>query len=128
MVWDQGPRITWSLGFFKDDGQAIEEGLAVLVISEYFAAFNSPGHHMLQKAGKRLGVVGGAWCKVIVLLRKSSIDFFAVKKPCNGGRAAKLHYLTTSHIHSCLSTSFVPFSAPRATVTVKSGTGIDILI
>ncbi len=51
MIWDQGPRITLGLGLFQDSGQAIEEGLSVLVISEKLPPFNSPGHYMLEEAG-----------------------------------------------------------------------------
>jgi len=39
------------LGFFEDDGQAIEEGVAVLVVSEKLPPFNSPGHDVLKEAG-----------------------------------------------------------------------------
>ena len=51
MVRDQSPRITLSLHFFEDDGQAIEEGLAVFVIAEELSSFDSPGHDVLEKAG-----------------------------------------------------------------------------
>jgi hypothetical protein len=51
MVWNQGPGVTLRLCFFKDDGQAIEEGVAVLVVSEKFPPFNAPGHDVLEEAG-----------------------------------------------------------------------------
>ena len=51
MVRDQGPCVALGLGFFEDDGQAIEEGVAVLPVPEKLPPFNSPGHYMLEKAG-----------------------------------------------------------------------------
>ena len=48
MIRNQGPGIALGLGLFQDDGQAIEEGVAVLVIAEEFASFYSPGHDVLQ--------------------------------------------------------------------------------
>ena len=50
MVWDQGPGVTLGLGFFENDCEPIEEGFAVLVISEYLSSFYSPGHNVLEKA------------------------------------------------------------------------------
>jgi hypothetical protein len=51
MVWDQGPSVALGLGFFEDICQAIEEGVAVLVVSEKLPPFNSPGYDVLEKAG-----------------------------------------------------------------------------
>ena len=51
MVWDQGPGVALGLGFFQDICQAIEEGVAVLVIPKDFPAFDPPGHYMLQDTG-----------------------------------------------------------------------------
>ena len=51
VIRDQGPGVTLGLGFFQDDCQAIEEGVAVLVLSEKLPTFNSPGHDVLQEAG-----------------------------------------------------------------------------
>lgn len=51
MVRDQGPGVTLGLGFFEDDGQALEKGLPVFVISEELSSLYSPGHYMLEKAG-----------------------------------------------------------------------------
>jgi len=51
MIRDQGPGITLGLGFFQDDGQAVEEGFAVFVIKEELAAFDATGHDVLEKAG-----------------------------------------------------------------------------
>lgn len=50
MVWDQGPSVALGLGFFENDGQAIEEGLAVFVVAEELSSFNSPGHNVLEEA------------------------------------------------------------------------------
>ena len=47
MVWDQGPGIALGLGFFEDICQAIEEGVAVLVVSEDLSSFDSSSHYML---------------------------------------------------------------------------------
>ena len=51
MIRDQGPSIALGLGLFQDDCQAIEEGVAVFVISEKLPPFNSPSHYMLEEAG-----------------------------------------------------------------------------
>jgi len=51
MVWDQGPGVALGLGFFEDDGETFEEGVAVLVVSEKLPPFNSPGHDVLDEAG-----------------------------------------------------------------------------
>ena len=51
MVRDQGPGVALGLGFFEDICQAIEEGVAVLVIAEELSSFDSPGHYMLQDTG-----------------------------------------------------------------------------
>ncbi len=51
MVGDQGPGITLGLGFFEDDGQPVEERLAVLVVAEELSSFDSAGHDVLKKAG-----------------------------------------------------------------------------
>ena len=51
MVWDQGPSIALGLGFFEDICQAMEEGIAVLVVAEELSSFNSPGHDVLEEAG-----------------------------------------------------------------------------
>jgi len=48
MVRDQGPGIALGLGFFEDICQAVKEGVAVLVVSEKFPPFNSPGHDVLE--------------------------------------------------------------------------------
>jgi len=59
MVWDQGPGVALGLGFLEDICQAIEEGVTVLVVSEKFPSFNSPGHDVLKEAW---GVKSGlAW-------------------------------------------------------------------
>lgn len=47
MIRDKRPRIALCLGFFEDSGQAIKEGVAVLVVSEKLPSFNSPGHDVL---------------------------------------------------------------------------------
>jgi len=47
MVRDQGPGIALGLGFFEDDGQAVEQGLAVFIVAEELSSFDSPGHYML---------------------------------------------------------------------------------
>ena len=58
-VWDQGPGVALGLGFFQDICQAIEEGVAVLVITEDLSSFYPPGHDVLQEAR---GVKSGlAW-------------------------------------------------------------------
>ena len=51
MVWDQGPGVTLGLGLFEDICQAIEEGVAVLVISEDLCSIYSAGHNVLEEAG-----------------------------------------------------------------------------
>jgi len=51
MVRDQGPGITLGLSFFKDDGETVKEGVAILVVSEKLSSFNSPGHDVLEEAG-----------------------------------------------------------------------------
>ena len=51
MVWNQGPGITLGLGFLKNVCKTLQEGGVVLVVSEKFPSFNSPGHYMLQEAG-----------------------------------------------------------------------------
>lgn len=51
MVWDQGPGVALGLGLFEDICQAIEEGVAVLVIAEELSTFDSPCHYMLQDTG-----------------------------------------------------------------------------
>lgn len=51
MIRNQDPGVTLGLGFFQDDGQAIEEGLAIFVVEEDLSSFDAPGHHMLEKAG-----------------------------------------------------------------------------
>ncbi len=50
MVWDQSPGVALGLGCFEDDGQAVKEGVAVLIISEKLPPFDSPGHDVLKKA------------------------------------------------------------------------------
>jgi len=47
MVGDQRPCITLSLGFFEDNGQAIQEGFSVLIVPEDFTAFYAAGHYVL---------------------------------------------------------------------------------
>ena len=51
MVRDQGPCVALGLGFFEDNGETFEEGVAVLVVSEKFPPFNAPGHDVLEEAG-----------------------------------------------------------------------------
>jgi len=51
MVRDQGPGVTLGLGLFQDAGQAVEEGLAIRVVEEELATFDSPGHDVLKEAG-----------------------------------------------------------------------------
>ena len=51
MVRDQGPGVALGLSFFEDDGQAVKEGVAVLVVPEKLPPFDSPGHDVLEKAG-----------------------------------------------------------------------------
>ncbi len=51
MVWDQGPGVALCLGFFEDDGETFEEGVAVLVVSEKLPPFNAAGHDVLEEAG-----------------------------------------------------------------------------
>ena len=47
------------LGFFEDDGEPFEEGVAVLVVSEKLPPFNSPGHDVLEEAGSiKSGLAG----------------------------------------------------------------------
>ena len=50
-VRDQGPGVALGLSLFEDDGQAIKEGVAVLIVSEKLPPFDSPGHDVLEKAG-----------------------------------------------------------------------------
>ena len=51
------------LGFFENDGQAIEEGVAVLIVSEKLPSFNSPGHDVLEEAGGiKSGLAGHLNC------------------------------------------------------------------
>ena len=59
MVWDQGPGVALSLGFFEDICQAVKEGVAVLVVSEKLPSFNSPSHDVLEEAGSiKSGLAG----------------------------------------------------------------------
>ncbi len=51
MIRDQSPGVALRLGFFEDDGQAVEEGAAVLIVSEKLRPFDSPGHDVLDEAG-----------------------------------------------------------------------------
>ena len=51
MVRNQGPGIALGLGLFQDDGQPVEEGLAIRVVEEELAAFDASGHNVLEKAG-----------------------------------------------------------------------------
>ena len=51
MVRDQGPGITLGLGFFQNDGKAVEERLAIRVIEEELAPFDASGHDVLEEAG-----------------------------------------------------------------------------
>ena len=51
MIRNQGPGVALRLGFFEDDCQALEKGLAVFVISEKLPPFYSPGHDVLEEAG-----------------------------------------------------------------------------
>ena len=51
MVWDQGPCVTLSLGFFENGGQTIEKGLAVPVILEDPSSFYPPSHYVLKETG-----------------------------------------------------------------------------
>ena len=51
MIWDQGPSVALGLSLFEDDGQAVEEKIAVLVIAEDLSSFDSPSHDVLEKAG-----------------------------------------------------------------------------
>jgi len=39
------------LGFFQDNGETIEEGVAVVVISEKLPPFNYTSHDVLEEAG-----------------------------------------------------------------------------
>jgi hypothetical protein len=50
MVRNQGPGVTLGLGLFEDDGQAVEEGPAILVVAEELSSFDPPGHDVLEKA------------------------------------------------------------------------------
>jgi hypothetical protein len=51
MIRDQSPGVALGLGLFQDDGQAVEEGLTIRVVEEELAAFDAPGHDVLEKAG-----------------------------------------------------------------------------
>ena len=51
VVRDQGPGVALGLGLFEDDGQAVEERLAVFVVTEELSSLNSPGHDVLEEAG-----------------------------------------------------------------------------
>ena len=51
MVRDQGPSVALCLGFFEDICHAIEEGVAVLVVSEKLPPFNSTSYDVLEEAG-----------------------------------------------------------------------------
>ena len=50
MVWDQGPGEALGLGFFEDICQAVEERLAVFIVTEELSSFDSPGHDVLEEA------------------------------------------------------------------------------
>jgi len=64
MIWDQRPSIALSLSLLQDNGQALKEGFAVLVVFENLSSFDSPGHDVLQKAGGiKSGLAGhGFFC------------------------------------------------------------------
>ncbi|MFW6148213.1 MAG: hypothetical protein ACOC6B_07475 [Thermodesulfobacteriota bacterium] len=51
MVRNQGPGVTLCFGLFQDNGEAVEEGLAICVIEEELAAFDASGHDVLEEAG-----------------------------------------------------------------------------
>jgi len=51
MVRDQSPGIALGLGLFEDGGQAIKEGVAILVVPEDLSSFDSPAHDVLEEAG-----------------------------------------------------------------------------
>jgi len=46
-----GINVALGLGFFENVRKTLEKGFSVSVVSEYLSSFNSPAHHMLQKAG-----------------------------------------------------------------------------
>ena len=84
MVWDQGPSIALGLRFFppgrrplwaggEDICQAIEKGVAVLVVAEELSSFNSPGHDVLEEAG---GVKSGLARHCVFLARISRMTRF----------------------------------------------------
>jgi len=50
MIRNQGPGIALRLGFFEDDSEPFQETLSVVVIKKELAAFDSPGHDVLEKA------------------------------------------------------------------------------
>ena len=51
MIRNQGPGVALRLGFLEDDGEPLQERLAVFVIEEDFSSFYSPGHDVLEEAG-----------------------------------------------------------------------------
>ncbi len=51
MVRDQGPGVALCLGFFEDDGEPFEEGVAVLIVSEDLCSVYAAGHDVLEEAG-----------------------------------------------------------------------------
>jgi len=51
MVRDQGPGVTLGLGLLENDSKPSQEGFPVFVIKKELAAFDSPGHDVLEEAG-----------------------------------------------------------------------------
>lgn len=51
MVRNQSPGVTLGLSFFEDAGEPFQERLTIFVVKEDVSSFDSPGHHMLEKAG-----------------------------------------------------------------------------
>jgi hypothetical protein len=61
MVWNQRPNVTDGSGVLKDATQPFEETKSVLIIQEYFPAFNAPHNYMVKGGGRRLYAIVWAW-------------------------------------------------------------------
>jgi len=47
MIWDQRPGVALGLRLFQNNGQTIQKGFSVLIVSEDFTSFDAAGHHVL---------------------------------------------------------------------------------
>ncbi len=52
MVGDQGPGITRRSGCLQDSTQPFQESVAIGVVSENIAPFDSPTYDVMQRAGR----------------------------------------------------------------------------